>query len=253
LTDSAKSTDAITVSVEESFVGVPGGTTSLSVPFRSGKTDSGDLANSAWLGVEVAKNLPVTVLLAQEKGLFVFPGLPVLVTSSPRDTELIRSLTKQAQDLRSSPDLIFNLVASLSTNPNPPLAGFLVAFIPAGGKGPYSRDQVASLYSELLGSLQTSDVNLIAEAFLIALYPDSTPATQIEIVQRLAEYAQCKDPDLSQAALKGLIRVADLDHSLQTAIPPASMVGLQRAYRESVENGSIPRSPALEEGLGIKN
>jgi len=83
----------------------------------------------AWKNVKPSKNLPVTVALGARQGWGVAPGYPVLVASGDREAALIRSLTAEALQLESSPDLVSSRVASLSRVPNPGLAGYVFAFL----------------------------------------------------------------------------------------------------------------------------
>ena len=256
LTDSPKSGEPIFVSVEDALVGIWDNTKIVAVPFETPRNGDGNEIGSAWRGAETSKNSPVTVVIARESVWPFRPGLPVIVTSSQHDVEIIRSLTAKAQELRSSPERIWSIVASLHGNSNPSLTGFALGFIrgAVANRGPYSRAQVASLHLDLLRSVRTLDPRIISSVFgalfpirLTTFYPDSTAATQIEMVQTLVEYAQSKDPYVARDALSELSVIADTDKSFQTVIPPSSISGLQKAYRESVDKGRTQPSAALEE------
>jgi hypothetical protein len=81
--------------------------------------------NQAWENVVFGSNAPVAVVMAGERIRIIPQGDPVVVTSSQREVEIIRSLVAEAIRLQASPESISDSVASLSRASNPALAGFL--------------------------------------------------------------------------------------------------------------------------------
>jgi hypothetical protein len=174
------------------------------------------------------------------------------VTSSERDSMIIRSLADDARRRRESPERISDMVASLSGNANPPLAGCLFSYL-TFAKTNYSRDLTATLLSDLLASLlNPMDLDLASAGFLVATYTSLEPSTQVGVITRLVELAQRPEPDGARAAFDGLAKIASLDNGVVGMLPPASLPALGAAYRQLVQTGSIAAEPLLEQMLGKK-
>jgi hypothetical protein len=251
LSDSPKSGEPIMISVEEGLIGVPGDTKTISIPFEiaHGAGDNGSLINAVWARAKISKSSAVTVVLALEK-VSGFPGLQALVTSGERDTGIIRTLVAEEQRLQDSPDQVYSLLASLSGTPNPAMAGFLRPHVTGSRK--LSIEQKSSLFLELFPSLKGDDLGFFSSLVVSYNYPHLPPSSQVAMIQRLAELAQQPDPELSMAALRGLIQIGKYDHSALMTIPAASLAGLESLYRASVQKKSIPREPSFEAELGTK-
>jgi hypothetical protein len=250
LTDSPKSGEPIMASVDESLIGVTGETKTISIPFEIAHGgDNCSLIDAVWARAKISKSSAVTVVLALEK-VSGYPALQALATSDERDAGIIRTLVQEEQRLRSSPDQVYSLVASLSGTPNPALAGFLCPHVTRAQK--LSVEQKSSLFLELFPSLKGFDLSFFGSLVVAGYYPHLSPSSQVAMVQRLAELAQRPDPELSMAALDGLIRIGKSDHSALTTIPPASLSGVESLYRALVQKKSIPQEPSFEAELGMK-
>jgi hypothetical protein len=254
LTEIPKPEEPIAVRVEETLFGRDSGPKVMRLPWQDDPRhgDKGAYLSSAWAKADIRRNASVTVVLALEQGFGVFPGEPVLVTSSERDSRIIRSLADDARRLRESPERISDMVASLSGNANPALAGYLFFHL-AYGKANYSRDLTATLLSNLLASLVgPMDLDLASAGFLPSTYPALEPSTQVGVITRLVELAQRPEPDGARAAFEGLAKIASLDDGVVGMLPPASLPRLGDAYRQLVKTGSIAAEPLLEQMLGKK-
>jgi hypothetical protein len=264
LTDSAKSGEPIKVSVEEGLIGVEQQTKAISIPFEIAHGGESSLIDTAWTRAKISKGTPVTVILALEK-VCGFPGLQAFVTSDERDAEIIRTLVAEEQRLQSSPDRIYDLVASLSSTPNPALAAFLYPQLTCDQKqkssiflqllpslkGP-ELEQKSSLFLELFPSLKGSDLGFFGSLVIAGYYPHLAQSSQAAMIQRLAELAQRADPELSMAALGGLIQIGKADRSVLTMVPPALLPGLESLYHALVQKKSIPQDPLFEAELGMR-
>jgi hypothetical protein len=254
LTEIAKPEEPVAVRVEETLFGSDDGPQVMRLPWQDDphQRERGAYLSSAWAKADIRRNASVTVVLALEQGYGVFPGEPVLVTSSERDSMIIRSLADDARRLRESPERISDMVASLSGNANPALAGYLFFHL-THGKANYSRDLAATLLSDLLASLlNPMDLDLASAGFLPSTYPALEPSTQVGVVTRLVELAQRPDSDGARAAFEGLAKIASLDNGVVGMLPPASLPALGDAYRQLVKTGSIAAEPLLEQMLGKK-
>jgi hypothetical protein len=256
LSESPKSGGPITIHVEEVLFGMPNKPDQLDLPYedlahaRNG--DGGNYLASAWANVTPSRNTPVTVVFALESGFLFHRAEPVLVTSDERETGIIRSLTEKAAQLDSSPDLISEAIASLSSNPNPPLAGYLFTYLTLGRHLPPT-DITVGFLSQLLGnpSVPAGQADSIA-AFLVFRYYYLSPGSKMALISRFAELGQQADLELTKAAYYGLGRIAEFDHSVRAMVPSASLSGLESTYRSLVKKGSIPRNQLFEAGLAIK-
>jgi len=85
------------------------------------------LPYEALSNIDLSLDAPLTVVFAQEDGLGVHAGQPVLVISAEREAELVRRIAEEAQRLGNSPELVADAVAALSRTPNPAFAGYLLA------------------------------------------------------------------------------------------------------------------------------
>jgi hypothetical protein len=253
LTEIAKPEEPIAVRVEETLFGSDNGSKVMRLPWQDDPrlADKGAYRTSAWAKADIRRNVSVTVVLGLEQGFGVFPGEPVLVTSSERDSMIIRSLADDARRLRESPERVSGMVASLSGNANPPLAGCLFSYL-VFGKIPHSKDLIAALYSDLLPSLLGPTDQALASGFLVALYTSLEPSTRVGVITSLVELAQHRDSDSAQAGFHGLAEIATLDNGVEGMLPPASLPALGDAYRQLVKTGSIAAEPLLEQMLGKK-
>jgi hypothetical protein len=174
----------------------------------------------------------------------------VVVTSNEREAEIIRSLAEEASRLEASPDLISTDVASLSSSPNPALAGYLFAnFI---FSKTMQRELRFSLLSQMVGS-----PSVPAErwqeivGWLKAGQPLSAEARS-KVARRLVELGQQSNVETATAAYDGLVKMASWDDSVTTLVSPSALEGLRKSYRTMVNRGRVPRNPQLETVLGIK-
>jgi hypothetical protein len=239
-----KSGDLVPIDIDEALSDIPAGAQTIAIPY----TDA-----SAWARVSLTRNSPVTVVLGRGRNFGVIPGEPVIVTSSERDTVIIRSLIALTDQLRrSTPTQISALVATLLDDSNPAITGYLYGYL-VFGKTNYPKELAAALMSQLLGSLLNPvDEELVAAGFLVSLYPSLPPSAQAKIVSRLSELAQRSDLSLAKAAFRGLARIASLDSSVPSMIPAASLAKLEEAYSALVTKEAAIRDRSLEEMLGIK-
>ena len=254
LTEIAKLEEPIAFHVEETLFGSDDGSKVMRFPLQDNPRlpNKGAYPTSAWTKADIRIKASVIVVLGLEHGFGVVPGEPVLVTSNDHDSMIIRSLADDARLLREAPERISDMVASLSSNANPPLAGCLFSYL-TFAKTNYSRDLTATLLSDLLASLlNPMDLYLASSGFLVAAYTSLEPATQVGVIMRLVELAQRPDSDGTRAAFEGLAKIAGLDNRVVVLLPPALLPALGNTYRQLVKTGSIAAEPLLEQMLGKK-
>jgi hypothetical protein len=256
LTDSPKSGEPVTIRVDRVFFGPPMKLGNMTIPYEdldhARGQDSGALLAQAWMKVRMLRNTPVTVALGLARGFGVRPGEPVVVTSDEREAEIIRSLAEEASRLEGSADLISADVASLSSGPNPALAGYLFVNLVFSNPS-MQRDLRSSLLSQMLGDPSVPGERLQEiVGWLQSGYPSLSPTGRSALVRRLVELGQQSNVDAAAAGYYGLEQIAKWDDSVTTLVSPAALDGLRDAYRAMVSKGRIPRNPQLETVLGIK-
>jgi hypothetical protein len=254
--DSPQSGRPITVHVDEWLFGKPStAPETIDIPYQDqqhvGEHDDGHVAK-AWSRVSVSRNLPVTIVLALENGLFVFSGDPVDVTSNDRESAAIRSVVEQAVRLKTQPERLPDLVSSLSNDPNPALAGYLTVRLatyvePAGSLPP------ALLLLKMLPNPSVPGDALDFIATIVGSDCVGLPAAdRATVLQRFLELAKQQDVDNARAAYTGLAKIASIDHSITDSIPPETIRAIGNNYRALVETGRLKRNQLLESGLAIK-
>jgi hypothetical protein len=246
---------AVTVGIEERLFGVPSETKMIVVRYLSTPAGSGldpqeeELRGEA-LDAKLVRGEHLTVVLPLGRGYRAFPGIPVLVTANQRDEETIRSLLKDAEHLRCSPDQTDQMAASLSYTPNPSLAGLLYAYLMQGTKR-YTNEQMFAISMPLLPHLIGSDADLWATFFVPGGYPALSSSNRAALVQRLAELAPSTDPHLARGAVSGLMMIGDHEPAAIRMIPPSSLASVESKYQELVKNGKLPRSPSFEKEISV--
>jgi hypothetical protein len=199
----------------------------------------------AWEGVDTPANTLLTVVL--DEG-----GAPTLVTSTPRDAGMIRSIAAEALLLKQSAGSIRDRVASLSQAGNPAMVGFLVVHLERI-ETIDDPDTSVTLLSQLLESGTVPPEGCEDVVDHIALdYDRLTGGSQAMLVSRLAALGKNVDPGFASLGIRGLSKIGASDSSMWTLVPNDARAGIAQNYRTLVEKGAITRNPALESALGIQ-
>jgi hypothetical protein len=255
LVDSANSGESMPVRVDENLFGTSavGSTRELRYEDLEQRRNGDGILRlgDVWARVKLSRNLPVTVVLAKSKGYGVLPG-PVVVTSAPREAELIRALVAEAVRLRASPGLVSGMVASLPLNPNPALAGYLTSYLSYGSRFP-EQELASNLLLEMVrnSTIPGSQMESVVSRVTV-LYSQFSEAGKVSIVQRLVKLGLQPDRNIAQAGYSGLADIGRFEHSIAAMIPATMVEELGNAYRSMVRKGSVPRNRTLEAELGIK-
>ena len=250
VTDALTPGEPVTVRVEEGLFGTQPTTRTVDLPHPHEMRDS-NLA-AAWSTVKITRGLSVTAVVTLQNGLAGIAGNPVIVTSDERREEIIRSMTEEEVLLNRSPQLVSDAVASLSQDPNPALAGYLLSRL-IYRTNASQPELVCGLLLQMLPnpSVPTEILESIASE-LSRLYFRVSDASRADVLRRFTDLGEQTDVPSAKAAYAGLAHIATYDESVKTRIPPATLIALANVYRAMVKNGSIPRNTALETGLGVK-
>jgi hypothetical protein len=248
LSDAPQPGEPITVQVNERlFAGGASISDTVRVPYADPaeprKTPS-PIAQ-AWEGVELQRNTLITVVLDEA-------GAPVLVTSTPRDADLVRSIASEALRLQQSPGAIGDLVASLSQADDPAMAAFAVVHLERI-ETTHGPDTSVTLLSQLLGSRNVppeASEDIVDHAVLD--YDRLTGGSQATLVSRLAELGKSADLRLASPGIRGLSKIGASDNSMWALVPNDARAGIAQNYRQLVTTGAMTRNPALESALGIQ-
>jgi len=249
LTDGAKPGEPVSIRVDEALYGMSAPPTTVALPYPGLEGGLRNLAY-AWGGVQVARNVRVTVIITTQGGLMSGPGEPALVTSDERLGGVIRTLAEEAAQLDRSPELISGAVASLSTDPNPALAGLL--FSRLAFRAIKQPELVGGLLIQMLPNRSVPPEELeniaIHLALTYALLSDDGKAAAL---RRFTDLGEQSDVPAAKAAYAGLAHIAT-HFPVRTTIPPATLMAIENNYRALIHKGSITRNKALEAGLGFK-
>jgi hypothetical protein len=213
-------------------------------PLEATKAPDREIAK-AWEGVDTRANTLLTVVL--DEG-----GAPALVTSTPRDAGMIRSIAAEALLLKQSAGSIRDRVASLPQVDNPAVAGFLVVHLERI-ETIDDPDTSVTLLSQLLGS-----GNVPPEAWedvvdhIVLDYDRLTGGSQAMLVSRLAMLGKNADLRFASPGIRGLSKIGASDSSMWTLVPNDARTGIAQNYRTLVGKGAMTRKPALESALGIQ-
>jgi hypothetical protein len=220
--------------------------------------------SQVWGKIEVSRNVPITVLMATERGLGVQPGEPFFLTSDAGEAGIIRSLMQQTRQWDTSPDLVFQAVESLSRNPNPSLASYLVDYLELSAIFNELRpDRGATLGLQILVSRSVPpypSYGLNGVVDMVGRYYIRLPAMgraeivqgYTELIQQFTVQKQPADLAVALAAFRGLTRIASFDPSVEKPSDPATLSALSVAYIAGVKNGEVSRAERLVEAeLGI--
>jgi hypothetical protein len=219
-------------------------------PLQPARGAAHDIAK-AWDGVALRRNSLVTVVVAHNGGESASAVMPVLVTSTQQDAEVIRSITSEALLLQRSPEAIGGAVASLSQGGNPALAAFLVSHL-ENIDIIDNPDTSAMLLSQLTGN-----ENVPAEAWegivdhIVLDYDRLTRGSRAAVIRRFVELGQNTDARFASPGLHGLGKIVNFDSSAWELAPPDARSMLGQVYRNFVRSGAISRNPSLEAALGI--
>jgi hypothetical protein len=252
LTDSPKSGQMVTVGVNEWLFG-PASETEAKVPYSSEISVKAPLESPghAWDGVSLVRGVQLTVVLALERIRATKSGVPVLVTSDDRTSDLIRSLASDAVRLERDPGQVPEAVASLSQYPRPAMAGFLYDYLT-------EREVVKNpalctrLLGQMIGSASVPSLgwNLYSAATVANFHRLST-GERAAAVERFAELAQQADARAAGAGLLGLALISAFDDSVRSMIPVTALSKVAASYRALVASGSFSPNESLEKALGV--
>jgi hypothetical protein len=213
-------------------------------PLEAAKGPAREIAQ-AWEGVELQRNTLITVVLDEA-------GAPVLVTSAPRDADLVRSIASEALRLQQSPGAMGDLVASLSQADDPAMAAFAVVHLERI-ETTHDPDTSVTLLSQLLGSRNVppeASEDIVDHAVLD--YDRLTGGSQATLVSRLAELGKSADLRFASPGIRGLSKIGASDNSMWALVPNDARAGIAQNYRQLVTTGAMTRNPALESALGIQ-
>jgi hypothetical protein len=202
-------------------------------------------AAQAWEGVGLQRNALITVVLEES-------GAPVLVTSTPQDAELIRSLASEALRLQQAPAAVRDRVASISQVDNPAVAAFLVVHLERI-ETIHDPDTSVTLLSQLLGS-----GSVPSEAWedivnhVVLDYDRLTGGSRATLVSRLAELGKSADLRFASPGIRGLSKIGASDNAMWALVLNDARSGIAQNYRTLLGKGAMMRAPALESALGIQ-
>jgi hypothetical protein len=216
-------------------------------PLESDKRPAREIAQ-AWEGVVLQKNVFLTIVSAHEDAS---AARPVVVSSTPGDAEVIRSLSSEALVLQQSPEAIGGDVEILSKVKNPALAAFLVCHLERV-ETIDDPDTSATLLSQLVGN-----ESVPAEAWedivdhIVLDYDRLTRGSRTAVIRRFVELGQSTDARFASSGLHGLDKIVNFDSSAWELAPPDAHSKLIQVYRNLVRTGAISRNPSLEAALRI--
>jgi hypothetical protein len=213
-------------------------------PLDTAKAPDREIAK-AWEGVDTRANTLLTVVL--DEG-----GAPALVTSTPRDAGIIRSIAAEALLLKQSAGSIRDRVASLPQVDNPAVAGFLVVHLERI-ETIDDPDTSVTLLSQLLesGSVPPEGWEDVVDHIVLD-YDRLTGGSQAMLVSRLAVLGKNADLRFASPGIRGLSKIGASDSSMWTLVPNDARTGIAQNYRTLVGKGAMTRKPALESALGIQ-
>jgi hypothetical protein len=231
----------VTVKIDKWLLGTPSASEIVEVPyedFPDHNLGDGRLA-SVWENVNTAPGTSVTVVYGLKKGLGVLPKMPVIVTSNEREMDIIRTLTEEGPRLEGSPELISEAVTSLSTTPNPALAGYIYMYLKFP-KTSIPTDQWADLFWQLIQnpSVPADRWDEIA-VWLVSCYDNLSSAGRSTLISRLRGLGQQGDALAATIGVAGLAEIASHDASVEVRISPATLAKLRSSYAALVSSGSI--------------
>jgi len=250
LTDSPQSSGPVAVQVQErlfaSGASIPDiARVAYADPLQSFKGRAAQIAQ-AWDGITLHRNALVTVVSTQED------GMPVLVSSTQHDVEIIRSLAWEAMRLQRSPEAIRDAVASLSHDRNPAMAALLVTHLEKIDTIDHPDDS-AMLLSQLMGSESVpADAWEDIVDHMVLDYDRLTAESRASVVGRLVDLGRSTDSRFASPGIRGLSKIGGSDSSIWTLVPPDALSRIVQNYRNLVGTGAMPRNHSLESALGIQ-
>jgi hypothetical protein len=235
----------VDVIVTETILGPP---PANPVALEHPKKGKNGFENLAWSHATISPNVPVTVIVPLRSGAGVAAGHPLLVTSNKNEDAYIRIVVSEIERLKQSPERVFDDVASLSTAPNRPVAGYLVEYLTSIEPSQQTR---AELLGQLLTSTSMPANQLDAVAITMTTNYSAIPAgDQAAMVRQLAGMARSSVPASARAGFHALSNIARYDQAVLATLPPEGQASLAKAYSEHIRNGNISRLGPLEPLLG---
>jgi hypothetical protein len=248
LTDGPPSSgESVVIRAGQWLLGTPQTVDSVALPYATARS-SGDVYDPAltWAKVEFARNVPVIVVLPEERGFGLQAATPVLVTSSEREINIVRSLAQETLLVERSPEVLEEAVESLRDKPNAATAGYLFAYLTLSHKN-IKRGLSARLLLEMVGNpgvpaTKWSGIALPAVGYSGSLSPEGRGA----IVQQFVSLAKQLDTYSAKAGFTGLDLITRSGISLDTLMPRVMLNTLAEKYCALLATGVIDRSSALE-------
>jgi hypothetical protein len=225
---------------------------SLEVPYFDPESSKKQDQNLAWQGVKLEDSAPVTVVVTLIQLDGGTRAEPVIVSSTPAEISLIRTLVMRHARLDSFPFEVSAAVDELSGKPNGALGGYLGARL-GRREAVFNPDLGSLLLARLVGSKSVPEGawDLLA-GFAVVNYHSSTVSGRGAVARRFAELTQENHPAMARAGLNGLARIASFDRSWTAAILPATLDKIVDTYRTMMNQSKMMRSVPLESALGIK-
>jgi len=107
---------------------------------------------------------------------------------------------------------------------------------------------------ELMGSTsvpqQTRD-NIAGFAATAYFYSDVSAAFKAQLVAHFSQHALQPDPDIAEAAFRGLARIARDAPSGRIPLPPDTLISLTQSYRALLQKGRMKPNQPLEQALSM--
>lgn len=254
LSNSLRSEGPIIFRIERWFWGEAPKSQTIAVPYKTPPGSmGGDRTEAAWLNVDLSHDAPLTVVFAQENGVGVYAGEPVLVISAEREADIVRRIAEEARRLENSPELLADAVAALSRTPNPAFAGYLLAHL-TFSKEAMPPGLAASLVGNMLGNVSVPIEALDDMAFwFLAVSNPQGAEGRAAAIRRFADLGRQTDAHSIAAGFAGLALTANSGDPISSMISPSEIEKLKGVYRASVLKGVIRRTRSLDVIFHVQN
>jgi hypothetical protein len=243
LTSDLDVTKTVTVRLQAD---APGATVSLQYADPTKNYRSAFNPGRAWRNVLLSSGQPISAVIAIDGVPGARQDEPVVVTSNERTAHIIDMLAGTANRLRVSPEDIAGKVASLSSEPDPALAGYLFVYI--------TRHEVSTnpdLGARLLGlMIRSSSVPPRARGEIIRYYASDfaflSANGRAELIERLTALALDSDAMSAVPAIRSLSGLARDSSSTRAMLSTFTIDAVARAYNFWIKKGSMRRDEGIE-------